>query len=233
MSNTDHPDYPAEYQKGEVTFYGKTYFVDESVLIPRLETEVLVKKAREYLQTHSVDVIVDMGSWSGIIGTSLADQVSQVIFVDISAAALALSRKNFEQHFWQKPAMFLCSHLFENFPLWDLQGKRVLYVANLPYIRDGDRGNMSPDTAFEPSVALFGWPRTGFELYETFFRKLKEKELLDGGSASIIEFGYDQRELAGYILRLFPWKTTFFADYSGIERFAMIEGGDEQWIPFL
>jgi methylase of polypeptide subunit release factors len=76
-----------------------------------------------------------------------------------------------------------------------------LIVANLPYIRDDDRANMSPDTFFEPAIALFGGPRTGFELYETFFRSLRESGTISTlGAACMIEFGYDQREIAGYIL---------------------------------
>lgn len=62
--------------------------MNPSVLIPRLETEVLVKKAREYMKTASFDVVIDMGSGSGIICTSLADGVDHVMFVDVSAAAL-------------------------------------------------------------------------------------------------------------------------------------------------
>lgn len=88
MSNTDHTDYPEEYKNTEVVFFGRTFFVNPSVLIPRLETEVLVKKAREYMKTASFDIVMDMGSGSGIIGTSLADGVEHVMFVDVSAAAL-------------------------------------------------------------------------------------------------------------------------------------------------
>ena len=224
MSNTEHPDYPEEYKKWEVVFYGRKFFVDESVLIPRFDTEMLVKKAREAMKIVSFDIIVDIGSWSGIIGTSLSDMAPHTIFIDISKEALAVSEKNFRNNFADKSGEFIHSNLFESFPESKIAGKRVIYVTNLPYIRDGDKENMSADTQFEPSIALFGGPRTGFELYQTFFRSLKEKELLLPGSIVMIEYGFDQREIAEYVLSLFPWKTTFFADYSGVERFALIEG---------
>ncbi len=86
-------NYPEEYITGTVNFYGREYRVTPDVLIPRLETEGLVRRARQYFQhsntpTLQHTTIVDIGSGSGIIGTSVADLADEVIFLDISESAL-------------------------------------------------------------------------------------------------------------------------------------------------
>jgi hypothetical protein len=58
---------------------------------------------------------------------------------------------------------------------------------------------MSPDTVFEPNIALFGGPRTGFELYERLFRQIRHIENTTKVTLCI-EFGYDQKDIATYIV---------------------------------
>ena len=82
---------------------------------------------------------------------------------------------------------------------------------------------MSNDTRFEPELALFGGEKTGFEIYERLFDQIdthafKEVQIV----ILLIEFGYDQREIAEEIIIKHGWKYEFFADYSGIERFCEI-----------
>lgn len=60
--NMRDKDYPEEYIQGEVTFFGKRFFVTPDVLIPRLETEVLVRRARDILSHHEIDTLIDIGS---------------------------------------------------------------------------------------------------------------------------------------------------------------------------
>ena len=79
-----HKDYPEEYITGKVIFFGREFHVTPDVLIPRLETESLVRRAREAQKNLNFECIVDIGCGSGIIGTSLADLVDEVIFLDIS-----------------------------------------------------------------------------------------------------------------------------------------------------
>jgi release factor glutamine methyltransferase len=85
--------------------------VTPSVLIPRLETESLIKKARKKIQENNITIVVDIGSGSGIIGTSLADLVDTVIFLDISEGALSITEKNFRKYFPQKKSEFIVSDL--------------------------------------------------------------------------------------------------------------------------
>jgi methylase of polypeptide subunit release factors len=83
-----------------------------------------------------------------------------------------------------------------------------------------DWEHMSPDTRYEPKLALFWGEITWFELYEQLFSQLqerKEKWIL------LIEFGFDQRAIAEEVIKNYGWKCEFFADYAGIERFCEIE----------
>ena len=155
-------NYPEEYIHGEVEFFGKKFFVNENVLIPRLETESLVRRARKILANESFVSVADIGSGSGIIGISVADLVKEIFFIDISKNALEVARKNFEKN------------LEQYFP--DCDGK-ILLLTNLPYIKNDDWENMSEDTRFEPKNALFGGEKTGFELYEKLFTEIFEKNL--------------------------------------------------------
>lgn len=125
------------------------------VLIPRLETESLVRRARQVVREESIKKIIDIGSGSGIIGTSLADLVDEVIFLDISSTALTIAEKNFRTHFPDKKAQFIVSDLLSNLPKFE-ENAEVLFVTNLPYIKDEDWNNMSVDTIHEPKLALFG-----------------------------------------------------------------------------
>ncbi len=85
---------------------------------------------------------------------------------------------------------------------------------------------MSPDTRFEPQLALFGGDETGFEMYERLFKQIAHllPSLLGEGMGvrCIIEFGFDQREIAENLIQSYGWEYEFFADYAGVERFCEI-----------
>jgi len=65
--------------------------------------------------------------------------------------------------------------LLDSDELSTLASKNTLFLANLPYIKNGDWRNMSEDTKYEPELALFGGEKTGFELYEQLFEQLQMK----------------------------------------------------------
>lgn len=213
----EHPlNYPEEYITGIVNFFGREFRVTPAVLIPRLETEALIRRARTVLRQGKIRKVVDIGSWSGIIGTSVADLVDEVIFLDISPEALKIAQENFQKYYPSKSVEFLHSDLLSNI---DPNVSELLFLANLPYIKAEDWGNMSLDTRFEPELALFWGEKTGFELYERLFQELREKKYQ---GTLIIEFGFDQREIAEWVLKKFGWRGTFFTDYAGMERFCEI-----------
>lgn len=217
-NHENHPDYPEEYKIGSVEFFGKNFIVTPDVLIPRLETEALIRRARKILNIQKFTKIYDIGSGSGIIGTSLADLVDEINFIDISPDALQIAEKNFCKNFPNKKANFIQSNLLEKI-IFD-KNENYFFVSNLPYIKNDDWKNMSVDTIFEPKLALFGGEKTGFELYEKLFLQISEREI---HGIILIEFGFDQLEVAKKFLQKFPnWHAEFFPDFAGIMRFAEI-----------
>jgi release factor glutamine methyltransferase len=79
-----------------VEFYYQKFHIDEYVLIPRLETESLVREAIKYCRAIPPDILIDIGTGSGIIPLSILSsvEISQVFAVDISPEALKVSEKN-------------------------------------------------------------------------------------------------------------------------------------------
>lgn len=146
----------------------------------------------------------------------MADLADEIIFLDISAEALAVAEQNFRVHFPDKKAQFIVSDLLSAFisppfrgsqrgyptqPL--LQGEEpaslnILFLTNLPYIRAEDWINMSADTLHEPRLALFGGEQTGFEMYERLFAQITELQF--SHFQLLCEFGFDQRKVAENVL---------------------------------
>lgn len=109
----------------------------------------------------------------------MADLADEVIFLDISETALAITEKNFRTHFPEKQAQFIVSDLLSALPISYLLSPTasLLFITNLPYIKADDWIHMSADTIHEPRLALFGGEQTGFEMYERLFRELDSVKL--------------------------------------------------------
>jgi release factor glutamine methyltransferase len=188
-----------------------------------------VREAIKHCRTNTIDVLIDIGTGSGIIPISMLASIDipQVFAVDISPQALEVATKNSLHH--KKDIIFLESDLLdvfleENAPLFTMNAN-ILIVTNLPYIKQDDWENMSSDTMHEPELALFGGQDTGFELYqklfgqlETFIQKYKPLSLL-----ILAEMGEDQKEIADAVMSTYRWKYSFFHDLLGIERFMKIQ----------
>ena len=153
----------------------------------------------------------------------MAELADEVIFLDISREALAVTEQNFRSHFPDKKAKFIVSDLLSALPISYLLSpiSSVLFLTNLPYIKADDWIHMSADTVHEPRLALFGGEQTGFEIYERLFLQISELQLTH--FQLLCEFGFDQRAIAESVLEQYPqWQSSFFADYAGIERFGEV-----------
>lgn len=203
------------------------------MLIPRFETEDLVREAIRIAKTESFDTLVDIGTGSGIIPISILSQVHipDAYALDISPKALSVTQEN-NQNLSTSNLKLLLSDLLTVFIQSDdpeyrtsFCDKNLLLTANLPYIRDDDWENMSQDTKYEPSLALFGGQRTGFELYERLFVQVPIflEKYHPRSFTLLIEMGEDQEEIAQKVLEPFGWKFSFFADAFGMRRFIRIQ----------
>jgi release factor glutamine methyltransferase len=142
---------PIQYILGKAEFYERQFVVNNSVLIPRPETELLV---RSVIDDHvSTPIILDIGTGTGCIAITLALEIlaSEVYGIDISEEALSVARQN---------AQNLNAKV--HFSKWDilrdkeLNQKFDVIVSNPPYITSEEKKSMSPNVLdFEPHLALF------------------------------------------------------------------------------
>ncbi|RHX82007.1 peptide chain release factor N(5)-glutamine methyltransferase [Leptospira yasudae] len=149
---------PTAYITGQKAFYNSVFFVNESVLIPRPETEELVEKIiLDFKENEKEQTVLDLCTGSGCIGISLklARKDWNVILSDVSEEALATARKNAEKILPEEneSIQFLESDLFASIPS---ELRFDLIATNPPYIPLTDKETMMKDVIdYEPHLALF------------------------------------------------------------------------------
>lgn len=176
---------PLQQLTGTAWFYGMPFLVNEHVLIPRQDTEILVEEARKRIRPGMR--ILDLCTGSGCVLLALLASCEQVTGtgVDLSGEALAVAEKNARN--LKIPAEFLQSDLFEQ-----VQGVYDIIVSNPPYIRTEVIPTLMPEVReHEPWMALDG-KEDG--LY--FYRKILDgiRRFLCPGGWICFEIGYDQGE---------------------------------------
>ena len=176
---------PLEYILGYVEFFGVMFWVNEYTLIPRPETEYMISALTEYLQgsQDSNFVLLDIGTGSGVLGCSVLlqnqDKISQVFMSDISADALYVAKRNYDdlidasKHEMRMIQSDLCAFL-ESYPEV-IEGRNIVMTANLPYIPDQTFDDNSPANVQkrEPRFAFVGGD-DGLDLYRKMFAQLKK-----------------------------------------------------------
>ncbi|MDD3237325.1 MAG: peptide chain release factor N(5)-glutamine methyltransferase [Candidatus Gastranaerophilales bacterium] len=175
---------PIQQLAGKAFFMGDLFFVDKNTLIPRPETEILVRKSIDILEDLSEPEVLDIGSGTGCIAIEIAkNTAAKVISCDISSGALKVAVKNAEKHKVQVD--FIESDLFQN-----IQGKFDLIVSNPPYIPFSELENLQIEVRkFEPQSALFA-ENNGLGVYERIIKEAS-KYLKDGGNIAF-ELGIGQ-----------------------------------------
>lgn len=144
---------PLQYVLGEAWFYGLRYNVDDSVLIPRPETEELVEWIVNENRNCKGLKIIDIGAGSGCIAISLKSVLpdAEITATDISEAALATAKQNASEN--NVDVKFLKADITRREPqteFWDI------IVSNPPYITDAEKQEMHQTVIdFEPHIALF------------------------------------------------------------------------------
>lgn len=218
--------FPVQYLLNEQEFFGRKFYVDKGVLIPRQDTEILVEKAIEILKDDTLKKniseknlknrkkILDIGAGSGIIGISVALEIkdSYVLGIDISEKALETSEKN-KEILNVKNIKFLKSNLFENIEFKEFD----MIISNPPYISFNEVGIMSDDTLLhEPSDALFAENDGLYFYYEICQNALDY--LADSGYL-LFEIGYKQGNNVAEIMTSSGFKNVeVIKDLTGLDR---------------
>ena len=177
---------PLQHITHRQEFMKMDFFVDENVLIPRPDTEILVEEVIKIAQKYNSPRILDLCTGSGAIAISLKKFVpnADITAVDISEKALEIAQKNAKK--LETKINFLKSDLFDK-----LDNKKFdIIVSNPPYIRKDEIKKLSEEVQKEPKIALDGG-EDGLD----FYRIIAEQAInyLKTGSFLCFEIGYNKK----------------------------------------
>ncbi|WP_366083831.1 peptide chain release factor N(5)-glutamine methyltransferase [Nitrosomonas sp.] len=208
---------PVAYLTGERVFYDLTFKVTEAVLIPRPETELLVELALERIPVDQPLKVLDLGTGSGAIAITLAKHrpQAQVIAVDVSADALAVSRWN-AKNLQVDNLSWVMGSWFD-----ELSAQKFdLIVSNPPYVAENDPHLRQGDLRFEPQIALAAGSN-GVACIRHII-EVAPKYLVDSGWL-LLEHGYNQADECRQLLQNMDFSNICsYPDLAGIMR---VSGG--------
>lgn len=188
--------YPIQYILKEKEFMGINFYVEEGVLIPRADTELLVEYVIEYIEDKFSNKninLLDMGSGSGAISLSIGKYCPQVQVygVDIGDIPIRISNINKEKLDLSN-VNFYQGDLFNPLLEMNLQEKFDIIVSNPPYICKPELEDLEPEVKdFEPYIALHGG-KDGLEFYRRISKE--SKKYLTPKGLLVYEVGYKQSE---------------------------------------
>ena len=198
---------PIEYITNSASFYGKEFYVDSNVLIPRPETEILVDLVVSTCKGIKNLRIVEIGTGSGIISIMLKHLLPEadITAIDISNEALHVAKLNAKKH--NVHVEFIHSDLCENFNEKNFD----MLVSNPPYIADDE--SLHVGLSYEPSLALYGG-NIGDEILRKIIDIYEEKNV----KYLACEMGYDQKIKITNYLKNADLKLDFYKDLAGLDR---------------
>jgi release factor glutamine methyltransferase len=210
---------PAAYILNSAGFYGREFIVNESVLIPRPETEHLIDEAVAFLPTGPCDVL-DVGTGSGAIACTIAAETrARVSATDVCGSALEIAAENARRLGVTSRCSFHRGDL-----TGPLRGRGFeLVVANLPYIPTAELPEPPDPVSFEPRTALDGG-QDGLQLYRRLLPQLPS--LLNSNAMVLLEAAPPTIPGLLAIVRssLPKFTTGVCKDYAGLPRYIKAKG---------
>ncbi len=211
---------PTQYLTGTQEFWGLPFEVTPAVLIPRPETEHIIEVALERLGPERCRerlCIADIGTGSGCIAVALAIELplAEIHATDISAAALAVARRNAQRHSVSERIYFIECDLL---PSGGASAQSFdIIVSNPPYVAEAQKSQLQPEVRrHEPPQALFAGP-SGTEIYPRLIGLAAQRLRSDG--FLVLEIGFGARDKIQPFLDSASWKNVCVAnDLAGIPR---------------
>ena len=213
---------PLQYIIGKVEFYGLEFEVNQSVLIPRPETELLVEAVIESVAKDENINILDIGSGSGNISIALAKNIPSctVVGIDISEEAIETSTRNAKLNGVESQLMFVKKNILNGIEI--NENSFDVVVSNPPYVSVADFVNLDPELRlYEPQIALTD-EIDGLSFYRNI--SVLSRSLLKNNGKLFFEIGAGQSDAVKKILIDSDYKNiVIIKDYSDIERVIMGE----------
>ncbi len=178
---------PIQYIVGYTEFFGHKMLLNEKVLIPRPDTEILVEKSIEIIKENNLKRVLDIGFGSGCIILSIAEKFpsNQFVGIDISKDALEIANKNLEINKISNVKLELC-----DIGNYTPEKKFDLIVSNPPYISKQEFELLDKEVKdFEPKIALTD-DADGLKFYKMIIERAKD--LLNKDGYLIFEISYNQ-----------------------------------------
>ncbi|MBT4722934.1 peptide chain release factor N(5)-glutamine methyltransferase, partial [Candidatus Falkowbacteria bacterium] len=223
---------PVAYLIGKKEFYGREFFINKDVLVPRPETEVIVETVLDSCLRRNDErksrndgdkIVAEIGTGSSCLATTLAKEIPEIkiIATDICEKALKVAKRNAKEHKVLSKIKFYKGSLLE-----PIKNKRInILVANLPYGWQEWKNNCSMETVglkFEPAKALFT-DEKGLKLYRELLEQIANKK----HQPKLILFEIDPRQkdtIKKLIKKILPnSKITFIKDLAYKTRVVKIE----------
>lgn len=206
---------PIQHIIGFADFMGEKFIVNPSVLIPRDETEILVKKAIDLINTNNFKMALDVGTGSGCIACMVAKHTNcQIIGLDISSDALNTALDNASKLNLFNKAIFRKSDIFSN--VKDGESFDII-ISNPPYIPPSEKAGIQTEVKFDPELALFTKDEKGLEFYEKISQGAQK--ILNQGGYLLFELGIGQSAEVKNIMEKCSFsEIEIIKDLAGIDR---------------
>lgn len=204
---------PIQHIIGYADFMGEKFLVNSSVLIPRDETEILVRKAIETINENGFKTALDVGTGSGCIACMVAKHTDcQIIGLDVSTDALNVALDNASRLNLFNKAIFRKSDVFSNVKPRE---SFDIIISNPPYIPAGTV--LQKEVMFDPKLALFASDKDGLEFYEKISKNAPK--ILNTGGYLLFELGVGQSQAVKDIMAQAGFKDfEIIKDLAGIDR---------------
>jgi len=205
---------PIQYIIGFADFMGEKFIVNPSVLIPRDETEILVRKSIDIINQNNLKSALDVGTGSGCIACMVAKYTEcQIVGVDISTDALNTALDNASRLNLYNKAIFRKSDIFSNVKPSE---KFDIIISNPPYIPISEKEKLQFEVSFEPELALFS-EDDGVNYYTRI--SSDAPSILNKSGYLIFELGINQSEKVKNIMLNSGFSNIeIIKDLAGIER---------------
>ena len=205
---------PIQHIIGFADFMGEKFIVNPSVLIPRYETEILVRKAIEIINKNDLKAALDVGTGSGCIACMIAKYTDcRVIGLDISTDALNTALDNASRLNLFNKAIFRKSDIFSNVKPDE---SFDIIVSNPPYIPPSEKENIQKEVTFDPENALYTTDEKGLEFYEKITSEAPK--ILNKGGYLLFELGIGQSQDVKALMEKDFENIEIIKDLAGIDR---------------
>lgn len=218
-------NYPIEYLLNNAEFYWLNFYVDNRVLIPRNDTEVMVKNILKTINHNINYTLIDVWTWTSCIPISVlknSNNFTNWYVLDLSSEALEVSKINLKNNNLEDKIKQFKSDLLNQLFVSNLYlEKNLIISSNLPYIKNNDFENMDEEVIlYEPKIALYWWEKTWFELYEKLLDQIFEfkKQFKLEKIFVFFEIWFDQYEYSKKYLEQKWLKFEYFKDMNNIYR---------------